>query len=61
MEESFHAAAGFCVATLMSAKTKSFVGITVSIGFMVLGSAVWHWQSADLTRFLCYLAVAVLA
>ena len=61
MEESFHAAAGFCVATLMSAKTKSFVGVTVSIGFMVLGSAVWHWQSADLTRFLCYLAVAVLA
>ena len=61
MEESFHAAAGFCVATLMSAKTKSFVGVTVSIGFMVLGSAVWHVQSADLTRFLCYLAVAVLA
>ena len=28
---------------------------------MVLCSAVWHWQSADLTRFLCYLAVAVLA
>jgi diguanylate cyclase (GGDEF)-like protein/putative nucleotidyltransferase with HDIG domain len=28
---------------------------------IVLCSAVWHWQSADLTRFLCYLAVAVLA
>ena len=45
----------------MSAQTKLFFGITVSLGFMVLSSAVWHWQSADLTRFLCYLAVAVLA
>ncbi len=27
----------------------------------LLCSALWHWQSADLTRFLCYLAVAVLA
>ena len=28
---------------------------------VVLGSALWHWQSADLARFVCYLAVAVLA
>jgi diguanylate cyclase (GGDEF)-like protein/putative nucleotidyltransferase with HDIG domain len=28
---------------------------------MVLCSALWHWQSTDLTRFACYLAVAVLA
>ncbi len=27
----------------------------------LLWSAIWHWQSADLTRFLCYLAVALLA
>jgi len=54
-------AAGVCLTTPMSAQTKLFVGITVSLGFMVLGSAIWHWQSADLTRFLCYLAVAVLA
>ncbi len=27
----------------------------------MLCSAVLHWQSADLTRFVCYLAVAVLA
>jgi hypothetical protein len=27
----------------------------------VLCSACWHWQSADLARFVCYLAVAVLA
>jgi diguanylate cyclase (GGDEF)-like protein/putative nucleotidyltransferase with HDIG domain len=45
----------------MSAQTKLFVGITASIGLMVLCSALYHWQSADITRFLCYLAVAVLA
>ena len=45
----------------MSTRTKLFVGITVSMGLLVLCSALWHWQSADLARFSCYLAVAVLA
>src|SRR5882757_10900673 len=45
----------------MSTRTKLFVGITVSIGMVVLGSALWHWQSVDLARFVCYLLVAVLA
>jgi diguanylate cyclase (GGDEF)-like protein/putative nucleotidyltransferase with HDIG domain len=45
----------------MSTGTKLFVGITVSLGMAVLCSALWHWQSADLGRFVCYLAVAVLA
>jgi diguanylate cyclase (GGDEF)-like protein/putative nucleotidyltransferase with HDIG domain len=45
----------------MSAQTKVFIGITASLGFWVLCSALMHWQSADLTRFFCYLAVAVLA
>jgi hypothetical protein len=45
----------------MSTQTKLFVGITVSLGMVVLCSALWHWQSADFTRFVCYLAVAVLA
>jgi diguanylate cyclase (GGDEF)-like protein/putative nucleotidyltransferase with HDIG domain len=45
----------------MSIRTKLFVGITVSLGMVVLCSALWHWQSADLARFACYLAVAVLA
>jgi diguanylate cyclase (GGDEF)-like protein/putative nucleotidyltransferase with HDIG domain len=45
----------------MSAQTKLFVGVTASLGLMVLCSAIWHWQSADLTRFLCYVAVAALA
>src|SRR5580692_9402606 len=45
----------------MSAKTKLFVCGTALCGLAVLCSAVWHWQSADLTRFICYLLVAVLA
>src|ERR1700732_3536626 len=45
----------------MSTGTKLFVGITASLGMVVLCSALAHWQSADLSRFLCYLAVAVLA
>src|SRR6202045_1852357 len=45
----------------MSVQTKAFVGITASLGAFVLGFALWHWQSADLTRFVCYVAVAVLA
>jgi diguanylate cyclase (GGDEF)-like protein/putative nucleotidyltransferase with HDIG domain len=46
---------------VMSTQTKLFVGITASIGLVVLSSAFSHWQSADITRFLCYLAVAALA
>ena len=45
----------------MSIRTKLFVGITVSLGMVVLCSALLRWQSADLTRFACYLAVAILA
>src|SRR5580700_1602339 len=45
----------------MSTQTKAFVGITVSLGMVVLGFALSHWQSQDLMRFACYLAVAVLA
>src|SRR6202046_735037 len=45
----------------MSIRTKLFVGITASMGVTVLCFAVWPWQSADLSRFFCYLAVAVLA
>ena len=45
----------------MSIRTKLFVGSTVSLGIAVLCLALRHWQSADLARFACYLAVAVLA
>jgi diguanylate cyclase (GGDEF)-like protein/putative nucleotidyltransferase with HDIG domain len=45
----------------LSLQTKVFVGMTASLGVVVLGFALSHWQSHDLTRFICYLAVAILA
>jgi diguanylate cyclase (GGDEF)-like protein/putative nucleotidyltransferase with HDIG domain len=45
----------------LSFQTKVFIGITASLGVVVLGLALAHFQSQDLLRFLCYLAVAVLA
>src|ERR1700693_4380346 len=45
----------------LSIQTKAFVGITASMGVVVLGYALLHWQSHDLMRFACYVAVAVLA
>jgi len=45
----------------LSLQTKAFVGITAFLGVVVLAYALAHWQSADLMRFFCYLAVAVLA
>jgi diguanylate cyclase (GGDEF)-like protein/putative nucleotidyltransferase with HDIG domain len=45
----------------LSLRTKGFVGLTALSGTAVLVYSLWHWQSADLTRFICYLAVALLA
>ena len=45
----------------LSIQTKAFVGITASLGMVVLAYALLHWQSQDLVRFACYLAVALLA
>src|SRR6266851_2555962 len=45
----------------MSTRAKIFVAATTAIGALVLASALWHWQSANLLRFSCYLLVAVLA
>ncbi|HET6178046.1 MAG TPA: HD domain-containing phosphohydrolase [Candidatus Sulfotelmatobacter sp.] len=45
----------------LSIQTKAFVGVTACIGVVALGYALLHWQSHDLTRFFCYLAVAILA
>ena len=42
-------------------QTKAFVGVTALFGVVVLGYALLHWHSQDLTRFVCYLAVAILA
>ena len=45
----------------MSIRAKLFIGATTAIGLWVVAHALWHWQSFELTRFFCYLVVAVLA
>ena len=45
----------------LSLQTKAFVGITASLGVVVLSLSLWQWQSHDLTRLICYLIVAILA
>jgi diguanylate cyclase (GGDEF)-like protein/putative nucleotidyltransferase with HDIG domain len=45
----------------MSIRARLFIGATAALGMLGLAYALWHWQSVDLTRFVCYLLVAVLA
>ena len=45
----------------LSLQTKAFVGISASIGAVLLVSSLYQWQSHDLVRLACYVAVAILA
>jgi diguanylate cyclase (GGDEF)-like protein/putative nucleotidyltransferase with HDIG domain len=45
----------------MSIRARLFIGATAALGIWALADALWHWQSVDLSRFVCYLLVAVLA
>ena len=45
----------------MSFRTKLFIGVTAALGASAMLHSLWHWQSVDLTRFACYLLVAVIA
>ena len=45
----------------LSLQTKLFVGITAICGLVTLAFSIAHFHSQDLPRFLCYLAVAILA
>jgi hypothetical protein len=45
----------------MSIRARLFIGATAALGVWALAHALWHWQSVDLTRFICYLLIAVLA
>jgi len=38
-----------------------FIGTTAALGAAVMAYSFWHWYSSDLTRFFCYLAIALLA
>ncbi|MGB8011913.1 MAG: diguanylate cyclase [Terriglobales bacterium] len=45
----------------MSIRARLFIGATAALGVWALAHALWQWQSVDLSRFICYLLVAVLA
>lgn len=45
----------------MSKRALFFITTTAAIGMLVLAHSFSHWYSADLTRFVCYLLIAVLA
>jgi diguanylate cyclase (GGDEF)-like protein/putative nucleotidyltransferase with HDIG domain len=45
----------------MSFRAKLFIGVTAALGMWAMADSLWHWQSVDLTRFACYLLVAVIA
>src|SRR6202161_684467 len=45
----------------LSLRSKAIVGPTALPRLAVRDYSLWHWQSAVLTRFCCYLAVALLA
>src|SRR5471030_598826 len=42
----------------MPIRAKLFILLTVGLGAAILGTALFHWQSADLLRFSCYLIIA---
>jgi diguanylate cyclase (GGDEF)-like protein/putative nucleotidyltransferase with HDIG domain len=45
----------------MSIRARLFIGATAALGAWAFAYSLWHWQSVDLSRFVCYLLVAVLA
>jgi diguanylate cyclase (GGDEF)-like protein/putative nucleotidyltransferase with HDIG domain len=45
----------------MPTRAKIFIGLTAAIGAVVMGTALYHWHSEDLPRFVCYLLIAILA
>jgi diguanylate cyclase (GGDEF)-like protein/putative nucleotidyltransferase with HDIG domain len=44
----------------MFIRARLFIGATATLGMWALAHALWHGHSVDLTRFVCYLLVAVL-
>lgn len=43
----------------MSLKAKLYVGLVIALGALALGHGVYRWESQDLFRFFCYLALAL--
>ena len=45
----------------MPKRAIGFVVLTAASGTAVLAHSLWHWHSDDLLKFICYLAIAMLA
>jgi len=45
----------------MSSRARAFIGATALIGAWLLFSSLRHWPAVDWPRFLCYLAIALVA
>jgi diguanylate cyclase (GGDEF)-like protein/putative nucleotidyltransferase with HDIG domain len=45
----------------MSIRARLFIGATAALGMWALVDSLWHWQTVDLSRFVCYLLIAVIA
>jgi diguanylate cyclase (GGDEF)-like protein/putative nucleotidyltransferase with HDIG domain len=45
----------------MSKRATLFIATTAAMGMLILAHSLWHWQSDDLARFVCYLLIATLA
>ncbi len=54
-----HYLAGFAAGRGMSLKTRIYVGLIISLGAAILGNGLYHWESSNLLRFLCFVALAV--
>ncbi|MGD1096951.1 MAG: HD domain-containing phosphohydrolase [Bryobacteraceae bacterium] len=47
------------VSTPLSPRARTYIGLTTVLGLIVLGLAVFNWQSPDLLKFGCFLMVAI--
>lgn len=47
--------------TAIPIRAKVFIALTAVIGAGILGVACFHWHSANLLKFACYLLIAILA
>ncbi len=45
----------------MNKKAQAFIALTALAGIAVVVNVLWHWQSIDLTRFIAYLCLALIA
>src|SRR6266542_3032368 len=45
----------------MTIKAKKYIAAVIALGVMVLGDALFRWQSENLSHYVCYLLLAIAA